>query len=108
MTFQDRFLTALADVSGKLRHYKRLLSSDGDKIVFCSDFIARIDGFFAGVKCRYTPSDMRDFNGFCAFADGVNDDEEYAALDAQLAAAVTGDKTFFEGICSCQAQKQVL
>ena len=84
MTFQDKFLTTLADMSGKLRHYKRLLSSDGDKIVFCSDFISRIDRFFEGVTCSYTPSDMRDFNGFAAFADGENNNEEYAALDKQL------------------------
>lgn len=98
----DRYFEILADVSGKLRHYKRLSSSDGDKIVFCDGFISRIDRYFAGLKCDFSPSDTRDFDGFCAFADGVNTLEEYAALNKQLAAVVTGDKTFFERICECQ------
>ena len=105
LTFRDKFLTTLADVGGKLRHYKRLSSSDGDKIVFCETFVARIDKYFAGIKCAYSPSDTRDFDGFCAFADGGNTLEEYAALDRQLAAAVTGDKTFYEGICECRKMR---
>ena len=84
LTFRDKFLTTLADVGGKLRHYTRLSGRDGDKIVFCSAFISALDKFLYGIKCTYTPSQKRDFDGFCAFADGGNTLEEYMALDRQL------------------------
>ena len=84
LTFRDKFLTTLADAGGKLRHYTRLSGRDGDKIVFCSAFISALDKFLYGIKCTYTPSQKRDFDGFCAFADGGNTLEEYTALDRQL------------------------
>ena len=106
MTFQDSFLTTLADVSGKLRHYKRLIGRDGAMIVFCSAFIRRFDIFLFGVKCNYSPSEKREFDGFIAFADGVNDDEEYVALDRQLYDLVFSidDKE----VCQCRTDKIVL
>lgn len=104
MTYQDRLLTAIADVSGKLRHYTRLSSSNGDKIVFCKRFIQTLDKFLSGFACSYSKSEIKDFNGFCDYADGKNNKEEYAALDAQLAAIVTGDK-LSERICECQNHK---
>ena len=105
MTFQDRFLTALADVSGKLRHYKRLISRDGAKIVFCSAFIRRLDVFLFGVKCDYSASEKREFDGFIAFADGGNNDEEYAALDRQLYDLLFDIKN--KEVCQCRMGKIV-
>lgn len=106
MTFQDNYLRVLADVSGKLRHYKRLFGRDGAKIVFCSAFIRRLDVFLFGVKCDYSASEKRDFDGFVAFADGLNNDEEYVALDHQLYDLLFDIKD--KEVCRCRMDKIVL
>lgn len=99
-------LKALTEVVGNNRHYKRFFGRDGDKILFCPDFIRAIDSFWIGVLCRYKKAARKDFDGFSDFADGKNALEEYEALDQQL-----HDLVYYipkERMCGCREHHQLM
>lgn len=81
----DHYLSMVLDEAGSLRHYHHVDIGDGEtEIRWRATFLAAIDAYFAGVACHYSPASEREFEEFCAFADGTLPLAEYVALDKQL------------------------